>query len=578
MNLNTYRKDIDGLRAIAVLAVIFFHFGFLPHGYLGVDVFFVISGYLITKILFNEVSSNTLSISKFYLRRIRRIIPLVLFINIVVLSIGVFVMLPDDLENLSQSVVATNLFSNNILQFVTTRNYWDVVNEYKPLMHTWSLGIEEQFYVVYPFVFLFFGIKRINWILPILVGLTIISLLLFLFPLETAAKFYLIPFRFFELAVGGIGVIVSKGKLYKSQYSILPILLLLLLFAIDLPNSLQLPLAVLATLCVLLLNNSLDRWAALVLENKLMVGLGLISYSLYMWHQVILSFVRYVFIRTFSPVDVILIITTIVILSIATYYCIERPFRNKNRINTKWTLSVLFIVFGLTTSIAFYIYSRAGVIRDVPELDITKSHIEKNMHSNYNSRIYDFDGEFSDSSRTHVLIVGNSFARDWANVLLESSFSEDIEISYLEKLNKTQATMRRIKNSDRIYFSAIGKKELNNLVLTYGMDSTKIWVVGTKNFGLNNGIYYNKNRDVNYCNQRTEMEPGYLSTNIMMKRELGSRYVDLIGMVLDENHTVPVFTEDCKFISQDCRHLTKSGATYFARIIEGDYRFTSLQR
>ena len=157
-----YRKDIDGLRALAVLPVIIFHLGYMPNGYLGVDVFFVISGFLITGIIYREVLENRFSILNFYLRRTRRIIPLVSFICVFSLLIGCFFMLPDDLENLAQSVIATNFFSNNILPVITTKNYWDILNEFKPLMHTWSLGVEEQYYLFYPLIFVFLAKKGLN--------------------------------------------------------------------------------------------------------------------------------------------------------------------------------------------------------------------------------------------------------------------------------------------------------------------------------------------------------------------------------------------------------------------------------
>jgi len=155
--LNTtlkYRKDIDGIRAISVVAVILFHMGYFPLGYLGVDVFFVISGFLITSILYSDLIMNKLSIRRFYMRRIRRILPLVLVVNVVALLIGVFVMLPYDLDKLCQSVIATNLFGNNLLEYVSSGSYWSLRNEYRPLIHTWSLGIEEQFYLLYPLLFL----------------------------------------------------------------------------------------------------------------------------------------------------------------------------------------------------------------------------------------------------------------------------------------------------------------------------------------------------------------------------------------------------------------------------------------
>jgi peptidoglycan/LPS O-acetylase OafA/YrhL len=150
---NIYRNDIDTLRAVSVVAVILFHLGFISNGYLGVDVFFVISGYLITGIVFKESQIGEFSILKFYERRVRRIFPLVLLITIIAFCLGFIFMLPDDLENLCQSIVASNFSSNNILMKITSEDYWALKNDYKPLMHTWSLGIEEQFYLIFPLIF-----------------------------------------------------------------------------------------------------------------------------------------------------------------------------------------------------------------------------------------------------------------------------------------------------------------------------------------------------------------------------------------------------------------------------------------
>ena len=146
-----YRLEIDGLRALAVLPVIFFHAGFdmFRGGYVGVDIFFVISGYLITSIIINQLEKNQFSIINFYERRARRILPALFFVMLLNIPIAFFTMLPDALENFGQSLVATSLFANNILLYLTS-GYWDLASEYKPLLHTWSLAVEEQYYIIFP--------------------------------------------------------------------------------------------------------------------------------------------------------------------------------------------------------------------------------------------------------------------------------------------------------------------------------------------------------------------------------------------------------------------------------------------
>jgi peptidoglycan/LPS O-acetylase OafA/YrhL len=570
-----YRKDIDGLRAIAVLAVIMFHLGYLPSGYLGVDVFFVISGYLITRIVFTEVAENRFSITYFYVRRVRRILPLALFTASVALFIGAFVMLPDDFENLSESVVATNCFANNILLLITTGNYWDVVNEYKPLMHTWSLGIEEQFYLFYPVIFWWLGGRRTRWILPLLALLAATSFFLYLTSPNEAAQFYSIPYRFFELSVGGLGAIACRNRTVHGLVKVtsLVAILALLTLPFDLPRRVILPVVVIAALGVLLPGAAGQGAWSWVLENRALVGIGVISYSLYMWHQIVLAFTRYCISPRIGPLEAVGLIGLIFPLSIASYFVIERPFRDKRRIGTRPLLLGTSSLFLVSTVAGLYGYSRAGVLHDVPELGIVTSSVERNMHGQYNARIYQHDSGFSDSGRIKVLVVGDSFARDWANVLLESEHREQIELSYVPDIHECSKVPDRLRQAQYVFFSRAAKAQVDAILQEHGVDSEKVWNVGTKNFGVSNGIFYNRRGCADYCCQRTAMENGTLEENAELRRQWGARYVDLIGMVIDDKGTVPVFTPECKLISQDCRHLTVAGARYFARLLEDSNRF-----
>ena len=566
-----YRKDIDGIRALAVVSVIIFHFGSLPNGYLGVDVFFVISGYLITGIIYREISEDRFSILNFYIRRTRRIIPLVSFICFIALIIGTLTMLPDDLENLAQSVIATNFFGNNILQVVTTKNYWDVVNEFKPLMHTWSLGIEEQYYLFYPFIFLFIGKKRISWVLPILGLFTLASLVLFFFPFLEFYTFYLLPFRFSELSIGGILAILLKKRLIKHHFSWLLVILLGIILCYKptfLSSDILLFLTIAITSLLLISANDKDKFASLFLENKVSVFIGKISFSLYMWHQLLLAFARYFVVKEMDEFNLSIIFVLTIILSTLSYYLIEQPFRNKTIISNKiLTLSLTFL-FLFTSLFSFYIYQNAGVLKDIPELDIKKGNVKRNMHAKYNDNLYSLDANFKSIDKTKVLVIGNSFGRDWANVLLESRFNAKMELSYVYDPNTHKELQKRVLEADLIFYSTGTHyilKELN-------IPDNKVWCIGTKNFGINNGIFYNYRGD-DYCNQRTLMEEGYIKQNNLLKKEWGNRYVDLIGLVIDSKSKVPVYTDNCKFISQDCRHLTKAGAKYFAKLIEAQPDF-----
>lgn len=556
-----YRTDIDGLRAIAVIPVILFHLNFLPNGYLGVDVFFVISGFLITGIIYKSILNESFSILSFYQKRTRRIIPLVSFVSIIALIIGILTMLPDDLENLAQSVVATNIFSNNILPILTTKNYWDIVNEFKPLMHTWSLGIEEQYYLLYPFIFLLLGKKRIQWILPTLIVLTAISLALFFLNFAEYQKFYLLQFRFFELSIGGIVAILMKSKVFDYKFNFIPIILLILLVSttfFELTNSVKIILTVLFSVGILISYNQSNFLSNALLNNRLFIFIGKISFSLYMWHQIVFAFSRYFIFQEIGPIEATLLIAITVILSILTYYFIEQPFRNLKAISNKIAFTTIIGSVIFSTAVSLYIYSKAGVLKNIPELEISTNNIKRNIHAGYNDRIYQLNQGFTSSVKKKVLIIGNSFARDWGNILLESKYSDKVEIHYTYHPKDEAKFKELLQECDIIFVTMLSTEEINH----YIPNQENMWYVGTKNFGINNGFYYNyKGND--YCLQRTKMEKGYLEENQKLKDIWNNKYIDLIEPVIDQNK-MPVFTKDCKFISQDCRHLTQAGAKFYS--------------
>jgi peptidoglycan/LPS O-acetylase OafA/YrhL len=566
-----YRRDIDGLRGIAVSAVLLFHFGYLPNGYLGVDIFFVISGFLITGIINREMRENRFSIVNFYLRRTRRIIPLALVSCLVALLLGIYAMLPDDLENLAQSVIATNVFSNNILLEMTIKDYWDVRNEYKPLMHTWSLGVEEQYYMLYPFLLFLVSRKKPAYLLPVISGLSLVSLALYLFPYyESHQKFYLIYFRFWELAAGGIVAILLQDNLIVHRFSALLIAGVVAILAsgvVLICSEITLLAVVLMSAGIIASLNTSGTLSSAILENAVLVAAGKISFSLYMWHQILLAFARYCIAQELGPFYLGLIFVLTVIISVGSYAFIEQPFRNKQVISTKVLLITMGIAILITSSSSLYIYAKAGVLRDIPELGIKFSEAQRNLHAKYNSRVYAYDKEFANTDNVKILVIGASFARDWVNLLLESSHGSELEISYVFDPSNPSVE-RRARKADIVFYSAGPKSVVTpDDVRNAGLSGVRLWVVGTKNFGTSSGVFYNAGKD-GYYEQRTNMQEGYLDRNEKMRSTWGKQYVDYIQKVIDRNGTMPVFTPTGQFISQDCMHFTKAGAQFFAKLFD----------
>jgi peptidoglycan/LPS O-acetylase OafA/YrhL len=193
-----YRADIDGLRALAVLSVVFFHVGhtLFSGGYVGVDIFFVISGYLITTIIVKDIANNQFSLSQFYERRFRRILPALTVVIIFSLIVGAMLLPPSGLVDLGQSAVATSLFSSNIL-FYLESGYFDGPAELKPLLHTWSLAVEEQYYIFFPLLLILIAKVNVKYYLRCLLILGALSFITSVMytKVDFSAAFYLIPTR-----------------------------------------------------------------------------------------------------------------------------------------------------------------------------------------------------------------------------------------------------------------------------------------------------------------------------------------------------------------------------------------------
>lgn len=244
--------------------------------------------------------------------------------------LGFFVMLPNDLENHAQSAIATNLFGNNILQVLTLSNYWALSNEYKPLMYTWSLGVEEQFYLIYPLLFMVFTGKRLKFLLPLIVLLTVVSALLFFRSTDSLKSFYLLQYRFFELAIGGLGAIVFGNRHISKFWTIPAIFLLLagLLTRFNISRNYYLVMVFDATFLLLVIGSNDSKMRRLLVENTFMVYLGKIIFSIYMWHQIVMAFARYIFIDHFGYAQSGILIGIMIGLSALTYTLVEKPFRN----------------------------------------------------------------------------------------------------------------------------------------------------------------------------------------------------------------------------------------------------------
>ena len=331
-----YRADIDGLRAIAVLGVVLFHFGVgsLPGGFVGVDIFFVISGYLITKLIVEDVERGQFSFRRFYIRRIRRLFPALIFTVTCSLLAAFFLFSPEQMTRLGTSIAAAVFSVSNVL-FWSESGYFDASSHVKPLLHTWSLSVEEQFYLIWPFLLVWlmrFGRKAV---IAALVVLFAVSLGGNVAAEEyRSALFYLSPFRFFEFALGAILVFIPPARSNSLMEFSLALGLALICFAYLYFTEATLfpsyPALVPVFGACLAIYGGRALWTGYLLRNGVAAGIGLISYSLYLAHWPLLVFWQYVRIEQIGRNERVALLALTFAVALFMYRFIERPFRMRN--------------------------------------------------------------------------------------------------------------------------------------------------------------------------------------------------------------------------------------------------------
>lgn len=575
----TYRPEIDGLRALAVLGVILCHGGFtwIPGGFLGVDLFFVVSGYLITAILRAELAEGRFSILRFYERRIRRILPALMLVLLLSILPALWMLLPDNLDDFGQSLVATTLFANNLLLLSST-GYFGIDVQLKPLMHTWSLGVEEQYYLLVPLLMLVaWRIGKGRAVLLGVAAVTALSLLAWLWysRVDPLTGFFLIVSRGWELGAGSL-VALTEARirplarprtaaglaLAGLAMAVAP------LFLVTTTASPGLKAVVpVAGICLILFFGGTRDPAGRLLTLRPMIWLGLVSYSAYLFHQPVFAFARIASAEPPSQWLMAALLLPILAAAWASWRFVEQPFRDRTRTSTRTVLlatggaSLAVIAIGLAIHLTGGFYRAWPPFAD-PRVAGRSATIAYNMApARFVARaLPDAPG------KPRVLVIGDSFGRDFINMALANAALDEARIS-LTMLGPCAplppATVDNIRRADFIVLASRFQPAMVACVVARvealrRQSSARIIVMGRKSFGSNNNVLI-RVRDLGAARVRPLADA--VTANEAAKRALPPEiYVDALAMLGDPDGRLPVFTPDGQLISQDHEHFTQPGA------------------
>jgi len=594
---NTYRSDIDGLRAIAVLPVVFFHLGvnFFSGGYVGVDIFFVISGYLITSIIVKDVVNDNFNIVNFYERRIRRIFP-ALFTMIFISSIvAYFILIPSELKDFGQSVFAATYSFSNIL-FWHESGYFDGPAEIKPLLHTWSLAVEEQFYLVYPVLLYFFIKKFSSSYKALLFVILILSLLICVLTTSSypTENFYLTPSRGWELLLGALLALnvfpADLKKYYREMLAVIG-LCFVLYSVIFFDKNTEFPGAAALVPCLgaalIIYSGSIGKtFIGEFLSSGLLIKVGVISYSLYLWHWPIIVYTKLYLQRPLQNEEIVYLIVLMFILAFISWRYIEQPFRGKN---SKFSKKIVFqgatfvviisTVFGLYTHFENGISQRLSknnleIVRSISQYSNIidpKCFYHENTFKNYRNKLCSI-GESTATEKSFIL-WGDSHARALIPAVrleakikgLSGYFAGHVGCPPLLDVIKSSQPKRTKRSSCRDFNNAIIKfitshPEIKTVILTAR------WVVNLEgvrlptdpNLTRNVYLYDDLSTQISTSENKNVFQRGLFKT-IRKLQSLGKKVV-IFGPVpeLDVSLSSALVRSSMLGISRDFRPDTKS--------------------
>ena len=464
-----YRPEIDGLRAISIIGVIFFHFkfDFFSGGYLGVDVFIVISGYLITSFIFNRLKVDNFSFIEFLIRRSKRLLPSFFAVIFFSLIFAYLIFLPEDLVRFCKSIISATFLSSNFF-FWLYSGYWDESNS-NPLLHTWSLSLEWQFYLTYSFfsvlIWKLIKFKFYNLSIFLFIFIFLSSFISALVFLDRNMSFFLLPFRLYEFLIGAsIYFVIDKKNIIiqknKNILALLGIFLIILSFIIfDSQSNVPGYIALMPCLGTAMLIYLSETIVHKFLRNKVFVYIGLISYSLYLYHWPILIFYSWINIVELDLTTKLFLIFLSVLLSILNYHTIEKPVRLNLIINKLYGFFLIpFVIIIILFSL--HIISKKGF----PDRfsDQKNKLIESAKKDSYLSRKnfldLNIDLKFNKNKEYKILVLGDSNGEDMFFAIKQNLNLEKFDVEYMKfsawcfelpKFSKFLSIFERIKKRNQ---------------------------------------------------------------------------------------------------------------------------------